>query len=593
MNKNIVFLMFLTCFTGLFAMEERPSAQYALTPYDFLGLDKTAKPEDITKSYRKLASVIHPDKSKKPMAEECFKAISNAYEVLTNDTVKAYFDKQDWRDWRNPASSTDVDNEITKIHARQEALEVHIRNNPWDLATIMKMTNEACNYYEKYFSRANEEGQKLLKNLVITNRLELAKMMIGTNDTDQQQQAREQLERIRIHATEIQSPFLQEINQLLSRYISSPSPKQKQSSYTDFDLIYTAYESLRFRRTALDKKELEICSQILGVSCRAHIKTIEAACTYLVGLGDLLASNLSPQQVQALQSMRAAKTGTANRSGNMRDPYEILGIRNGSDYKEIDAAYQERRISLYLKLSELKKVSDAYTVTQNEIAQIEEAYRYLRNQKTRNIHEKDTSGSDQKQNINDTIRKYQEQLGKLYGQRANWVTIRKLVDESYEYYSHVPKNDEPFKMIKDHIANNYANLIREGLRLHEFNIGHVIEQGWIKKIIENTESGSANYSYVAMLMREYEHQKNAGSYDKQGFANSNAPEVKDDAQIKKQIVDTINDYQERLDRLFKHNPQNNFESIKKLVNESYNKYEEILETCFDAVLREDQELHIR
>ena len=66
--------------------------------------------------------------------------------------------------------------------------------------------------------------------------------------------------------------------------------------------------------------------------------------------------------------------------------------------------------------------------------------------------------------------------------------------------------------------------------------------------------------------------KNAGSYDKQGFANSNAPEVKDDAQIKKQIVDTINDYQERLDRLFKHNPQDNFEVIKKLVNESYSKY---------------------
>jgi len=51
--------------------------------YKILGLPNTASLADIKKSYRKLAFKYHPDRNKDPKAEEKFKKISVAYEVLT------------------------------------------------------------------------------------------------------------------------------------------------------------------------------------------------------------------------------------------------------------------------------------------------------------------------------------------------------------------------------------------------------------------------------------------------------------------------------------------------------------------------------
>src|SRR3954469_20920343 len=50
--------------------------------YKVLGVDKKASQEDIKKAYRKLARQYHPDTNKDPGAEERFKQISEAYDVL-------------------------------------------------------------------------------------------------------------------------------------------------------------------------------------------------------------------------------------------------------------------------------------------------------------------------------------------------------------------------------------------------------------------------------------------------------------------------------------------------------------------------------
>jgi len=50
--------------------------------YRILGVSQAASSEDIQKAYRKLARQYHPDVNKSPSAEEKFKEINEAYEVL-------------------------------------------------------------------------------------------------------------------------------------------------------------------------------------------------------------------------------------------------------------------------------------------------------------------------------------------------------------------------------------------------------------------------------------------------------------------------------------------------------------------------------
>lgn len=61
--------------------------------YEVLGVGKDASPEDIKKAYRKLARQYHPDVNKEADAEEKFKEVKEAYDVLSDDQKKAHYDR--------------------------------------------------------------------------------------------------------------------------------------------------------------------------------------------------------------------------------------------------------------------------------------------------------------------------------------------------------------------------------------------------------------------------------------------------------------------------------------------------------------------
>jgi curved DNA-binding protein len=61
--------------------------------YEVLGVARTASQEEIQRAYRTLARRFHPDINKEPGAEDRFKEITEAYEVLSDAEQRARYDR--------------------------------------------------------------------------------------------------------------------------------------------------------------------------------------------------------------------------------------------------------------------------------------------------------------------------------------------------------------------------------------------------------------------------------------------------------------------------------------------------------------------
>jgi curved DNA-binding protein len=68
--------------------------------YEILGVTRAADADEVKRAYRKLARKFHPDVSKERNAEEKFKEVQEAYEVLRDSDKRAAYD-QLGRDFRN------------------------------------------------------------------------------------------------------------------------------------------------------------------------------------------------------------------------------------------------------------------------------------------------------------------------------------------------------------------------------------------------------------------------------------------------------------------------------------------------------------
>lgn len=73
--------------------------------YAILGVDKKATEEKIRKAFRRLAKEWHPDVNKKPGADEHYREINEAYEVLKDPEKRAKYDALG-AEWQNGAEFT-------------------------------------------------------------------------------------------------------------------------------------------------------------------------------------------------------------------------------------------------------------------------------------------------------------------------------------------------------------------------------------------------------------------------------------------------------------------------------------------------------
>ena len=64
-------------------------------PYKVLNLDPEAKPtnQDISRAFRSMAKIYHPDKNPAPDAREKFERIKLASQVLLSEELRATYDK--------------------------------------------------------------------------------------------------------------------------------------------------------------------------------------------------------------------------------------------------------------------------------------------------------------------------------------------------------------------------------------------------------------------------------------------------------------------------------------------------------------------
>ncbi|MFM7905698.1 MAG: molecular chaperone DnaJ [Microcystis sp.] len=78
--------------------------------YEILGVSRDAGKEDIKRAYRRLARKYHPDVNKEPGAEEYFKEINRAYEILSEPETRNRYDRFGEAGVSGGAAGFDADN---------------------------------------------------------------------------------------------------------------------------------------------------------------------------------------------------------------------------------------------------------------------------------------------------------------------------------------------------------------------------------------------------------------------------------------------------------------------------------------------------
>lgn len=135
--------------------------------YSILGVSKSDSDDEIKQAYRRLASKLHPDKvageKEKKVAEEKFKDVKEAYEILSDASRRQRHDNEsdlfrrasfnaDYTDWTTSGSSTSMDDVIKAYENlfRRKSSESSFNNENRVITLEVKVTvKEAFNGADK------------------------------------------------------------------------------------------------------------------------------------------------------------------------------------------------------------------------------------------------------------------------------------------------------------------------------------------------------------------------------------------------------------------------------------------------------------
>lgn len=124
--------------------------------YKTLGVDKNATEKEIKSAYRKLARKHHPDVNPgDSQAEERFKEINEAYEVLGDSEKRAKYDQlgADWQRWQQAGGRPDDFNWGQWTANGPEGQRVYVRySNPEDLEDLFGGGSPFSDFFTSVFS---------------------------------------------------------------------------------------------------------------------------------------------------------------------------------------------------------------------------------------------------------------------------------------------------------------------------------------------------------------------------------------------------------------------------------------------------------
>src|SRR3954469_3405139 len=93
--------------------------------YEVLGVDRGATAEGVRRAYRKLARQSHPDVNKEPGAEDRFKEVSEAYEVLRDPEKRERYDRlgANWRSGQDVSGASGFEGDGVRFEFGDDDVE--------------------------------------------------------------------------------------------------------------------------------------------------------------------------------------------------------------------------------------------------------------------------------------------------------------------------------------------------------------------------------------------------------------------------------------------------------------------------------------